>query len=373
MSQKKLGKTLFIILIIAVVLIGATVFVVKYLFGGIELISCVIDIKGCAVERAESADTSNNAKLKPFKYTIDANNGSNILVAINTMNGFYPVNYDLDCDGDGEYEFKGLTDNHKCSYPRNSGKHQIWVRGQIPGMWLCARRISRDKRGIIIPFGEIAHQVCDEVNIEPTIDTDATPQKIYTQKHLIFACSHPVGSKTESKAVVSVDDWGDIEWKTMSGFAADCTNLKHLPKEPPNLKNVKDISGMFANAKSFNQALNDWDVSQVTDMSFMFNRAKSFNQPLNRWNVSKVEYMTAMFEDASSFNQRLDNWDVSNVKNMVRMFEHAESFSHYPSSWVIPEGNQDSKSEPVVDMFGGTKVEDLAQEEPLKTHPVTFK
>ena len=378
MKHNKLFTTLLIIFVIIIVLFGTIVFIVKYLFAGIELISCVVDVKACAVERTESADaleyTSNINKLKPFKYTIDADFGSEILVAINSMNGFYPVKYDLDCDGDGEYEFTGLTDNHKCSYPRKFGKHQIWVRGQIPGMWLCARRMSKNARGIIIPFGEIAHQVCDEVNIAPTVDPDTTPMGIYVQKLVIFACSHPVGSKIESKAVVSVDDWGDIEWKTMSGFAAECKNLKHIPKQSPNLKNVRNMSGMFALAESFNQTLNNWNVSQVTDMSFMFKGAKSFNQPLNHWNVSKVEYMTGMFEAASSFNQILDNWDVSNVKNMVNMFVEARSFNHYPSSWVIPEDNpKDSESSQVVEMFSGTKVEDMARKEPLKTHPITLK
>ena len=40
-------------------------------------------------------------------------------------------------------------------------------------------------------------------------------------------------------------------------------------------------------------------------MFVMFGRARSFNQPLNNWNVSKVETMFAMFDDATSFNQPL--------------------------------------------------------------------
>ena len=44
----------------------------------------------------------------------------------------------------------------------------------------------------------------------------------------------------------------------------------------------------------------------------MFWDAHSFNQPLNNWNVSKVVYMSEMFNGASSFNQPLNNWNVSN-------------------------------------------------------------
>ena len=43
---------------------------------------------------------------------------------------------------------------------------------------------------------------------------------------------------------------------------------------------------MFWKARSFNQPLNKWDVSNVTDMDAMFAFASSFNQPLNDWNVA---------------------------------------------------------------------------------------
>ena len=48
----------------------------------------------------------------------------------------------------------------------------------------------------------------------------------------------------------------------------------------------------------------------------MFASARSFNQPLNNWNVSNVEDMESMFNYATSFNQPLDNWNVSNVEEM---------------------------------------------------------
>ena len=43
----------------------------------------------------------------------------------------------------------------------------------------------------------------------------------------------------------------------------------------------------------------------VTDMYMMFHGARSFNQPLNDWNVSNVTDMEQMFLDATSFNQPL--------------------------------------------------------------------
>ena len=44
---------------------------------------------------------------------------------------------------------------------------------------------------------------------------------------------------------------------------------------------------MFWGARSFNQPLNNWNVSNVEDMENMFQNCEDFNQPLNNWNVSK--------------------------------------------------------------------------------------
>ena len=49
-------------------------------------------------------------------------------------------------------------------------------------------------------------------------------------------------------------------------------------------------------ADSFNQSLNNWDVSKVKTMKNMFRGAISFNQPLNKWNVGEVMDMEEMFE-----------------------------------------------------------------------------
>ena len=63
---------------------------------------------------------------------------------------------------------------------------------------------------------------------------------------------------------------------------------------------------MFEDATSFNQPLNNWNVSNdVTNMWNMFQNATSFNQPLDKWNVSNVTNMRWMFRNATSFNQPL--------------------------------------------------------------------
>ena len=101
-----------------------------------------------------------------------------------------------------------------------------------------------------------------------------------------------------------------------------------------NVSNVRDMRRMFRHATSFNQPLNNWDVSKVTDMSEMFLGEISFNQPL-KWNVSNVETMNSMFADAEAFNQPLNKWDVSNVTNMWSMFKNASSFNQPLNKWNV--------------------------------------
>ena len=50
-------------------------------------------------------------------------------------------------------------------------------------------------------------------------------------------------------------------------------------------------------------------------MSRMFKMATSFNQPLNNWDMSNVLNVEEMLMEATSFNQRLDDWDDSNILN----------------------------------------------------------
>ena len=352
------------------------------------LLCAVMLAPACARKSEPPAATSSalhSADDGAFKYTITTDldtqkDNIEILVGMNTVNGQYPVKYDLDCEGDGDFEYKDLTDNKKCIYKKNSGKHQIWVRGEISAMILCARRP-------------------DGVNCEPDLSDD---------KNKELLCIAPVGLDDSKDAVISIDSWGNVAWKSMEGFAAICTALEKIPEDNPDLRQVKSMNWMFSGATSFNQPLEKWDVSKVTDMEGMFSGAKSFNQPLEKWDVSKVTNMAgmifgallfnqplekwnvsnvtdmfrmfsvaksfnqpleawnvsnvtdmeAMFSGASSFNQPLEKWNVSKVTNMNEMFKDAKAFSHYPKSWVIPEDNSE-------DMFTGAIVEAEAKKKTM--------
>jgi surface protein len=87
------------------------------------------------------------------------------------------------------------------------------------------------------------------------------------------------------------------------------------------------MSCTFSDAKSFNQPIEQWNVSSVTDMGAMLSGTVCFNQPLNKWDVSNVERMTHLFWGASSFNQPLHHWNVANVTDMCGLFGNACNFN----------------------------------------------
>jgi hypothetical protein len=107
---------------------------------------------------------------------------------------------------------------------------------------------------------------------------------------------------------------------------------------------VTDMNGIFLQ-KPFNQAIGNWDVSNVTNMSNMFN-GSTFNQGISKWNVSKVSSMSAMFQK-TNFNQAIGDWNVSNVTNFSLMFKES-SFNQPIGNWNVSKANN------MQEMFYGT-------------------
>ena len=95
-------------------------------------------------------------------------------------------------------------------------------------------------------------------------------------------------------------------------------NLIEVPQILP--PNVTNLTYVFYNCTSFNQSLNNWDVSKVTNMSDMFYNCTSFNQNIGNWNVSKVANMSDMFYNCTSFNQDLSQWCVSLITSKPTNF-----------------------------------------------------
>ena len=71
---------------------------------------------------------------------------------------------------------------------------------------------------------------------------------------------------------------------------------------------ITDMEGLFLNKKTFNQAIGNWDVSNVENMDYLFAGAFVFNKSIEYWDVSKVRTMRNMFRLAKSFNKPIEKW-----------------------------------------------------------------
>jgi surface protein len=126
--------------------------------------------------------------------------------------------------------------------------------------------------------------------------------------------------------ILSVDQWGNIEWTNMQAAFYGCENMQILASDAPDLSKVTTIQQMFRGTK-FNNSIEHWNISNVTDMSYLFQDNDVYNQPLNNWNTSSVTNMHQVFQSAPAFNQPLNNRDTSKVTNMLSMFNGAKSFN----------------------------------------------
>ena len=138
--------------------------------------------------------------------------------------------------------------------------------------------------------------------------------------------------------MLTIEQWGDIEWLSMYRSFAGCINLVVNATDAPLLYKATDMSYMFASSKKFNSDINHWDVSSITNMDSTFSEAELFNQDLDNWDVSNVTNMDWTFAGdgvSSAFNGNISNWDVSSVITMDTMFYGATAFNQDISAWDV--------------------------------------
>ncbi|NKI30809.1 BspA family leucine-rich repeat surface protein [Croceivirga thetidis] len=144
------------------------------------------------------------------------------------------------------------------------------------------------------------------------------------------------GGLDEGKKLISIDQWGGIEWQSMFSAFWYCENLDVLANDVPNLSGVQNMVNMFTGCTSLvgNSAMGTWQVGTVTDMSSLFSGTSNFNIDISNWNVSNVQAMPAMFS-GSAFNQDISAWNVSKVQNMLGMFSATQNFNIDISGWDV--------------------------------------
>ncbi len=219
-----------------------------------------------------------------------------------------------------------------------AGTYQISISGQFPGTNFFGGALGDDspvdnqKLISIDQWGDIqwsqlnsAFYACANMDMEAQDIPDMN--QVFNLDSTFALCESLVGNE-------SISIWDTSSVLSMANTFAGCT-LFNRNIENWNVENVTNMFGLFTDCENFNQPLNNWNVGNVQIMTLLFTNAKSFNQPLDNWNVSLVSDMFAMFFSASSFNGTIGSWDVSNVQNMGSMFSNATGFNQNIGSWNV--------------------------------------
>ena len=79
-----------------------------------------------------------------------------------------------------------------------------------------------------------------------------------------------MATQSSASKLLSIEQWGEIEWESFVGAFQGCTNLEYNAKDAPNLSKVTDITSIFQDCTRFNADLNNWDVSSIEEMQYAF-------------------------------------------------------------------------------------------------------
>jgi surface protein len=95
-----------------------------------------------------------------------------------------------------------------------------------------------------------------------------------------------------------------------------------------------------------NNAVQNWNVSNVTQMTFAFEGSLSFNSDVSGWNTGSATAMNNMFQNCTSFNQDISAWNIINVTGADLMIDNTAmsnaNYSDYLVGWesqVTTNGN----------------------------------
>ena len=124
----------------------------------------------------------------------------------------YTYDYDVDWNNDGTYEFLSETGDITHDFEK-PGVYTIRIRGEFPAIYF-----------------------------------------------------NNTGDKSK---IIGIEQWGNIEWVTMTNAFYGANNLRINAEDAPDLSRVSSLINMFRNATSFNSDLSLWDISNISAMQGM--------------------------------------------------------------------------------------------------------
>ncbi len=120
----------------------------------------------------------------------------------------------------------------------------------------------------------------------------------------VFPCIY-INNGSEKENIVSIDQWGDIEWETMESAFDGAENLLYKTTDSPDLSQVILLTNMFRNAALLDADLSYWDISGVLDMAEMLAgtgmSTSNYDKLLYRWSKQQVQESVVLGAQELSF------------------------------------------------------------------------
>jgi len=173
----------------------------------------------------------------------------------------------------------------------------------------------------------------------------------------------------DKSRLTSIQQWGDVVWSSMGSAFWGCKNMVLNATDVPNTAAVTDMSWMFADCASFNQALpSSFNTEKVTDMSWMFSGRSVYNQALpSSFNTASVTDMSFMFSSCKTFNQALpSSFNTEKVTDMSFMFSGCKTFNQ-----ALPSSFNTASVTDMSSIFSGCSVHNQALPSSFNTASVT--
>ena len=162
-----------------------------------------------------------------------------------------------------------------------------------------------------------------------------------------------LGSPGDRRKLISVEQWGDIEWYSMRRAFYNCYNVHINATDNPILSGVNDATFMFYGVHYINADLSNWDVSFISDMKYMFSYS-GLNQSLGNWDISNVNNMESFLSNSrmtvENYDATLMGWaSLSSLPDNIRLDaariqfcegEEARNQLISNNNWVINDGGR---------------------------------
>ncbi|WP_271767119.1 BspA family leucine-rich repeat surface protein [Aquimarina algiphila] len=148
------------------------------------------------------------------------------------------------------------------------------------------------------------------------------------------------GGISNAEKLRTVEQWGNIEWRSMFQAFSRCSNMNITAIDAPNLSNVTVMGQMFFGCTNLQSPdFSNWDTSSVTSMTWMFINARNFNGNISTWDVGNVIAFDLMLAGTRSFNQDIGGWNigenVAGTINMNGMLTGTASFNQSLGDWNL--------------------------------------